>query len=334
MQFPFPGRVHCARIPTPIEEMQYFQEDALPIRLLIKRDDLTECAASGNKARKLQFLLAEAQAMGAGLLITCGGVQSNHARATAILGARLGLRSLLVLRGEEPPEVDGNLFLDRLVGAEIRYITRAQWADRLAIMEEIALEKRKQGIIPYCIPEGASNALGSVGYIDAVREIKDQLSDLGEKVDYIVTATGSGGTQAGLIMGCRLSMPDTRILGFNVCDDEAYFRSIIGKLVSDTEERFAVSFSVGHDDIAIIEGYVGRGYGISTDEELALIHDVARKTGIVLDPVYNGKAFYGLFEEMKKGRFLTGMKNRPATVLFIHTGGIFGLFPKKKGFHF
>jgi D-cysteine desulfhydrase len=334
VQFPYPERINCARIPTPIEEFNFLQKESGEFRLLIKRDDLTECAACGNKARKLQFLLAEARQRGADLIITCGGIQSNHARATAVLGTRLGFKIVLVLRGEEPPEIDGNLFIDRLLGVEIRYITRAVWNDRLAIMEEIALEKKKQGRESYIIPEGASNALGSVGYVHAVQEIKAQLVERNEEIDYIVTATGSGGTQAGLIIGCRLYLPNVKVLGFNVCDDEAYFRNKIGELIGDTEERFGTSFSISDDDIAIADGYVGRGYAISRDEELMLIHDVARRTGIVLDPVYNGKAFYGLTKELEKGRLHTGRKSRPATILFLHTGGIFGLFSKKKEFHF
>ncbi len=234
-----------------------------------------------------------------------------------------------MLRGEEPAEIDGNLFIDRLVGAEIRYITRAQWQDREQIMQGIAAELTGKGRKSYIIPEGASNVLGSVGYIDAVREMAGQAAERFLGIDYIVNATGSGGTQAGLIMGCSLHMPRAKVLGFNVCDDAEYFRKKINGLIRDTEKYFNVSFNLPRDAVRVMDGYVGKGYAISSDKELDMIQQVASATGIILDPVYNGKAFFGLVKEVEKGS-LPGDK----TYIFLHSGGIFGLFPKKREFKF
>ena len=328
MSFNFPERLSLAHLPTPVEKLEYPVKGA-KIHLYIKRDDLTECVASGNKVRKLEFLFAEAKALAADTIITCGGVQSNHARATALFCAKLGFKSVLVLRGEEPQEIDGNLFLDKLLGAEIRYITRAQWASRGALMQETGEKLAAAGRVPYIIPEGASNALGSLGYILAVQEIKEQLDRKGISIDCIISATGSGGTQAGLIMGTKQYMPEVGVMSFNVCDNEEYFRKRIGEIIEDAHQKFGGHYSLKKEDITVIDGYAGRGYAVSSLEELELITDLARRTGIVLDPVYTGKAFYGLMKEIEKGRFPDG-----STVLFLHTGGIFGLFPKKSQFTF
>lgn len=329
MSFPWPPRIPLANIPTPLELCEYEPLKEAGITLYIKRDDLTESAASGNKARKLEFLMADALARKADTIITCGGVQSNHARATAIYCARLRLRSILVLRGEEPEEIDGNLFLEKLAGAEIRYITRADWQDRDRIMEKIADELEREGRKACIIPEGASNALGSIGYVKAVEEIAGQCLKQGIKTDFIINATGSGGTQAGMIAGCRLFMPDTQVLGVNVCNDESYFMEKIAKLLRDMRSLTGIDTGAGERDIHILDGYVGRGYAISTPEELALIHDLASQTGVILDPVYNGKAFYCLIQECRHGRF-----SNSVNVVFLHSGGIFGLFPKKREFSF
>ncbi|MDQ7822430.1 MAG: D-cysteine desulfhydrase family protein [Candidatus Eremiobacteraeota bacterium] len=329
MDFPFPEKITLARTPTPIEEFKYPVLPGEHLKLYVKRDDLTECAATGNKARKLEYLAAAALKEKADTLVTCGGVQSNHARATAFFAARLGLKCVLVLRGEEPAEIDGNLLLDRLLGASIIYISRSQWSERMSLMEEIGASLARKGRKAFIIPEGASNALGSVGYIEAAREISRQCAGEQKEFDYIVCATGSGGTQAGLIMGCRLYLPRTGVVGFNVCDDAEYFQNRITSLISETESLYGVPFNVRPEDISIIDGYVGRGYAINTGEELDLIGDVARSTGLLLDPVYNGKSFYGLLKEAQKGRFTRG-----SSILFLHSGGIFGLFPKKGEFSF
>lgn len=328
MEFKYPSRVSLAHLPTPIEEMNYHGKD-FKINLYVKRDDLTECGASGNKVRKLEFLFAEAKEKGADTIITCGGVQSNHARVTALFCARLGYKAILVLRGEKPKEYDGNLFLDMLLGSDIRYITRNEWPCRDSIMERIGKELAKTSHTPYIIPEGASNPLGSAGYIFAIEEIKNQLLEKNIRIDYIVCSTGSGGTQAGLLMGSKLFMPEAKIIGFSVCDNEKYFKAKIRELIAGAEKKFNHDFFIKDEDITIVDGYMGRGYAVSRIEELELIHDVARRTGIILDPVYTGKAFYGLLEEIRKGRF-----GKNSSILFLHTGGIYGLFPKKSEFIF
>ncbi len=316
----FPARISLARLPTPIQPLKRLSGLTPGIELLIKRDDLTGCALSGNKARKLEFLLAEAQRQKSTILLTCGGLQSNHARAMAVAGASLGMKSLLVLRGEQPPLPEGNLLLDLLVGTQIKYISKEEYAQAPRIMAELAQALSEQGEVPYVIPEGGSNPLGALGYAMAMAEINRQLE--GNRIDYLVTAVGSGGTLAGLIMGSQLLELSTRIVGFNVCASERYFKKRVAGIIKETGERFGLPVQ-GEGNWEIIDGYVGRGYALTQPEELATLRLVAEKEGIILDPVYTGKAFHGLLKEIQKGRFGTGKK-----ILFLHSGGIFGLFTR------
>lgn len=312
-------RVRLARLPTPIEP---WRPPDVPegLSLRIKRDDLTGVGLTGNKVRKLEFLLADAQANGCDTVITCGGIQSNHARATALAACRTGMRSVLFLRTREPandPGLVGNLLIDRLAGASIRWITPEQYADRSRLMQEEAETLTAAGRRPYVIPEGGSNALGSWGYVECVREVLDQVGDLTEPVTDLVVALGSGGTTAGLAAGLRLGKAGIRMHAVNVCDDAEYFyRQLDG---------IGAAWGLGgsfRDDVDIIDGHVGRGYALSTPGELARLRDVARTTGILLDPVYTGKAWAGLAMEWKRNRD----RFQGNGVLFIHTGGIFGLY--------
>ena len=301
----------------------------LGVELLVKRDDLTGVELSGNKVRKLEFLLADARHKGADVVLTCGGAQSNHCRATAIAATRVGMRALLFLRTADParpPPVEGNILLDRLVGAEVRWITPEQYRARAEVMAAAAAELRAGGAAPYVIPEGGSNALGSWGYVRAVEELAAQLAALPPaRRTTIVYAAGSGGTGAGLILGTRLCGLDAPVVGFNVCDDRDYFVRVIGDICAEAVRawRLDVRFDRARD-VEIVDGYVGAGYAQSRPEELALLRDVARAEGIVLDPVYTGKAFFGLVTELgKRGPGAFGDR-----IIFVHTGGIFGLFPK------
>ncbi|MHB2019164.1 MAG: 1-aminocyclopropane-1-carboxylate deaminase/D-cysteine desulfhydrase [Candidatus Xenobia bacterium] len=317
-----PPRLALANLPTPVERLRLDETNG--IELWIKRDDLTGSALSGNKVRKLEYLLHEACGRGADHLITCGGIQSNHCRATALAAAMSGMQCTLFLRGAEPDVSDGNLLLDRLAGARVIWITREQYSkERNKLMAaETERLRQEEGRTPYVIPEGGSNALGAWGYVQAVDEIQKQMP----APDYIVCATGSGGTQAGLILGCRHYLPRTQVVGVNVCDDEAYFRNVIGGVLEDWQHRWG-SIGLTSEDVVLADGYVGQGYALNTPDELATLRDLVRRTGIVLDPVYTLKGFIGLISELGKGRFRSGSR-----VLFIHTGGIFGLFPKRAEF--
>lgn len=322
-----PPRVLLANAPTRGHWLR-FGADLGP-RFWIKRDDHTGAEIMGNKVRKLEYLLAEAQAIGATHIITCGGEQSNHARATAFAAAQLGMRSVLVLRTEDPaapPEPTGNVLLDRLVGAEIDWISRPAWRDRVRLMDGHAERVRVSGGRPYVIPEGGSNALGAWGYLRAMHELAADLRDIAspERPCTVVYACGSGGTGAGLILGAKLlglAERGIRVAGVNVCDDRGYFLDAIGNICAEAEERWQLGARVTTADIDIVDGHVGLGYARSRPEELATIRDLCRSDGVVLDPVYTGKAFHGVLTELRRDPRRFG-----ATVAFVHTGGLFGLF--------
>jgi D-cysteine desulfhydrase len=301
--------------------------ERLGVELYMKRDDLTGMALSGNKVRKLEFVLADALAKKADVVLTCGGAQSNHSRATAVAAAMVGLRCRLLLRTADPakpPPAEGNILLDRMAGAEIVWISREEYQRRDEIFEREATSLRKEGLTPYIIPEGASNPIGSWGYIAAAEELARDIASLPgglERPTTIIHASGSGGTAAGMILGARLASLPARVVTFNVCDDQAYFVRVIGDICEQLIAGYQLKVDFDRQrDIDIIDGYVGRGYAVSRPEELTLLCDVARTEGIFLDPVYTGKAFYGMVQELNRDPGCFGER-----VVFIHTGGIFGL---------
>jgi len=329
--FDYPQRLSLARLPTPVQRLDRLSAD-LGVDLLVKRDDLTGMELSGNKIRKLEFVLAEALARDSTAVITTGGWQSNHCRATAIAAVGLGMRPYLLLHtpdGEPPAEPDGNHLLDRLVGAEIRYITADQYTDIEAHLARWAAELVGAGERPFVIPSGASTALGAMGYVAMVDELGAQhrAGEVpgGRLPDFIVHACGSGGTTAGLVLGTHAFGLATRVISYAVCDDVAYFLDKVDGIIDRAAERFPGL--PGADDVTydVVDEWKGVGYALSTAEELAFLRDTARGDGLFLDPVYSGKAFRGLVEELRRGkRYHPG-----STVLFVHTGGLFGLFPKR-----
>ena len=327
MTKPFPKSLDLAMKPTPIERLREFPQLPPGFEIFVKRDDLTGFYLSGNKIRKLEFIFHDVLEKKADTLITCGGYQSNHARATAILGARFGLKSVLVLFGEDSPKLDGNLFLNKLVDAQIKYVPEVRYDQLDAIMEEVSSQLKKKGRRPYIVPEGASNELGVWGYIKASLEIKRQLEKMKLRIDKIVTAVGSGGTYAGLFLGSKIFNWPVQIYGINVKDNAQIFVDRIHELIMATKEKFKLDVTFAKEELKIIDGYVGEGYAKSKKEELDLIKSVAQNTGIILDPVYTGKAMYGLLDQLKKETFSKGDR-----VLFLHTGGGFGLFPIKERF--
>jgi D-cysteine desulfhydrase len=328
---PYPPRISLARIPTPLERLNRLSE-RLGVDLYVKRDDLTGLELTGNKVRKLEFVLADALNQGADIVLTCGGAQSNHSRATAVAAARLGLRCRLILRTPDPsnpPAPEGNLLLDRLAGSEIVWITPDEYKTRDEIFAREAGTLRRSGSKPYVIPEGASNALGAWGYIYAAAELKHDLEKLpggtGQQTT-IIHATGSGGTTAGLILGTRLLDLNARIVGINVCDDRDYFVRVIGEICGDCISRYRFNISFAKEsDIEIVDGYVGLGYAQSRTEELSLLMELAATEGLFLDPVYTGKAFFGMMRELRRDPKTFGDR-----IVFLHTGGIFGLLAKAK----
>jgi len=318
-----PPRVALANTPTPLRPVTRLS-DSLGVEVLVKQDDMTGVELSGNKVRKLEFLLADAVAQGADTIITCGGEQSNHCRATAGAAARLGLSSRLVLRTRDPnrpPVTQGNILLDRLFGADVQWIDHSDWTDRHSVLARYAEEVDRAGGQPYVIPEGGSNALGSWGYVRAAEELANDLAGLPKKKTTLVCATGSGGTQAGLLLGAKMHDLDLTIVGINVCDSRAYFVEQIGAIGREFKSKYGGP-SIEDNEINIIEGYMGLGYAKSRHEELSLIAGLARGEGLLLDPVYTGKAFFAMIQELGKDSARFGER-----IVFLHTGGIFGLFP-------
>jgi D-cysteine desulfhydrase len=327
-------RVALAHTPTPLVRRAQLDRK-LGVELWIKRDDATGGAESGNKVRKLEWILGDALAKRCDTIITCGGIQSNHARATAIVCAQLGLRCVLFLRVAEGAPADtsvianagslprtGNVLLDRMAGAEIHLISREAYAHRGGVMEGAAQAAIADGKRPYVIPEGGSNGLGALGYVEAMREVRQQV-DLGlagarAPFDVVVHACGSGGTAAGVALGAAKYGVAARVRPVAVCDDAAYFEHAIHRIVAEARGYDATLTSCA--PFAIDESARGPGYAVMSDEQLRLIADVARESGTILDPVYTGKAMHGLHQAVARGEIAPG-----ARVLFLHTGGLPGL---------
>ena len=297
-------RVELALLPTPVQLLPRLSEE-LGVEVHAKRDDLTGFGLSGNKVRKLEYLLADALEQGADTVITCGGLQSNHCRATAVAARRLGLQPVLLLRGTRPATPDGNLLIDQLLGARVHLCSADDYRRRRGeLMEAIAARVRGDGGTPYVIPEGGSNALGSRGFVRAAAELRSAW-------DTIVVPVGSGGTLAGLVLG----RPSAEIVGVAVCDDAATFRDIV---LGIADEASILPPSYG-DGWRVTDSYRGPGYGVAPAEVWKTIGWVAQLEGLILDPTYTGKAMHGLRGEARAGRL-------GERVLFWHTGGAFGLF--------
>ena len=320
-----------ANLPTKIHKLERYSRE-LGANIYIKRDDHTGSEISGNKIRKLEYLAKDAVDKGCDLLITCGGIQSNHCRATVVAATMLGMKSAVLLRISDTPPVTGNYFLDKLLGADIKFCTRDEYSNlRGEIMEAMAEEYRKQGYKPYIIPEGASNAIGTLGYYNCMNEILMQEKELGITFNTIVVATGSGGTYAGLYLANEVQKLGKRVIGMAVCDDTEYFTNIAHNIATEALQYLPQEYgneSLEKKNIEINDKYVGIGYAQSRPEELEFIKKFARQEAVILDPVYTGKAMYGIYNELQNG----GNLNKDDNILFIHTGGLFGLFPVSETF--
>jgi D-cysteine desulfhydrase family pyridoxal phosphate-dependent enzyme len=307
-----------AHLPTPVELLERFSAHLGGPRLLIKRDDQTGLATGGNKTRKLEFLVGEALAGRADVLVTGGAPQSNHARQTAAAAAKTGLRCVLVLRGQEPPARTGNLLLDELLGAEIHW---AGERDVTLALQETAEELWSTGGRPALIPIGGSNPVGASGYVAAMDELVVQLDAMDEQVDVIVFASSSGGTQAGLVVGARALGFHGRVLGISVDKPKEHLAPHVAGLATETAAHLGQSLTFAPADIEVDDAYLGGGYAVVGEPEREAIRLFARTEGLLLDPVYTGRAAAGLIDLIRKGRF-----TRDETVLFWHTGGTAGLF--------
>jgi D-cysteine desulfhydrase family pyridoxal phosphate-dependent enzyme len=308
-------RLRFAHLPTPVETLPRLSDALGGARLLIKRDDQTGLAFGGNKTRKLEFLLAEAREQGAKTLITGGALQSNHCRQTAAAAARFGFKCILVLIGDKSQRASGNLLLDQLFGAAIVYV--ADRKDRETILQETFDRATTEGKKPYLVPYGGSNATGALGYAFAVKELIDQ--DVG--ADWIVFATSSGGTHAGLLLGQRIFGFNGSILGISVDESKEWLKKEVSQLASATSEKVGERIEFMPSDVLVNADYCDAGYGVVTEREREAIRLFASCEGLLLDPVYTGRAAAGMIDLIRKGFFKSD-----ETVLFLHTGGLPALF--------
>lgn len=310
-------RIHFAHLPTPVETMPRLEEALHGPHLLVKRDDQTGLAFGGNKTRKLEFLLAEAQVAGADTLITAGALQSNHCRQTAAAAAKFGFECTLVLVGIPPAQATANLLLDQLFGAQIVWAEKTQ---RDLILKETFKKARAQGRRPYLVPYGGSNPTGALGYAFAMQEYIGQ----GRKSDWIVFASSSGGTQAGLVLGAAVFGYPGKVLGISVDEPQADLQERVASLASETSEQMGARLNITRDDVLVNADYAAPGYGVLTGVEREAIQLFAKYEGLLLDPVYTGRAAAGLIDLIRKGFF-----KKEETVLFWHTGGQPALFAEK-----
>ena len=316
-------RIRLAHLPTPLEPMPRLSAALGGPELWIKRDDCTGLSTGGNKTRKLEYLMAEAVAAGADIVLTQGATQSNHARQTAAAAAKLGMDCHLILEdrtGYNEPNYrrNGNVLLDVLHGATIEY--RGTGLDMNAELLAVADGFAAKGRTPYAIPGGGSNATGALGYVNCALELLGQMVDRGLTFDHMVTATGSAGTQAGLIVGLKALNAQLPLLGIGVRAAREVQEGNVFRLAQAVEAKIGVAGVVARADVVANCDYVGPGYGIPADSTLEAIDLFARLEGLLLDPVYSGKGAAGLIDLIRKGHFKAGQR-----VVFLHTGGAIGL---------
>ncbi len=311
-------RLNFAHLPTLIEELPRLTEVLGGPRILIKRDDQTGLAFGGNKTRKLEFLVAEAREQGAKMLISAGAIQSNHCRQTVAAAARFGFDCTLVLTGERPKQPTANFLLDQLFGAEIIIVSDRNDRDR--ILQETFDNAVAAGKKPYLVPYGGSSPTGAMGYTFAMEEFINQKMN----VDWIVFGTSSGGTHAGLVLGQRLFNFRGKILGISIDEPEMELKAHVSKLASQASEKFGERIIFSPDDVLANDEYCQAGYGVFGAGEREAIKLFASNEGLLLDPVYTGRAAAGMIDLVRKGFF-----KKDETVLFWHTGGQPALFADK-----
>lgn len=325
-------RLHFAHLPTPLEPLSRLTEALGGPTLWIKRDDCTGLAGGGNKTRKLEFLLADALEQGADTIITQGATQSNHARQTAAIAARLGLACHILLEDrtaseDEDYNYNGNVLLNQLFGAEMSMLPGG--TDMNAAMDEVAEALRAEGRKPYIIPGGGSNAIGALGYVNCAMELLQQANDRSLRMDMVVHATGSAGTQAGLVTGFAGSNSLVPVLGIGVRAPKEKQEENVFNLAAATAEHLGIAGAIAPSQVEANCDYVGEGYGIPAPSTLEAIELFARLEGILLDPVYSAKGAAGLIDLIRQGRFETGQN-----LIFIHTGGAQALPGYRHAFDF
>ena len=317
-------KVRLGHLPTPLEPMDRLSEILGGPRLWVKRDDCTGLSSGGNKTRKLEFLMADAQSKGADTIITQGATQSNHARQTTAAAAKLGMECHILLEDRTGSNdnnyiLNGNVLLDRLHGASVS--KRSGGSDMNLEMQDFADALIEKGKKPYIIPGGGSNPIGALGYVNCARELTEQASEIGLKIDALVHATGSAGTQAGLVTGLAAIQSSIHLLGIGVRAPKDKQEQMVFDLAQKTADYLDTGIEIERDKVRAICDYVGAGYGLPTDGMIKSVKLLAQSEGLLFDPVYSGKGLDGFIDQIKKGYF-AGMDN----VVFLHTGGSAALF--------
>ncbi|WP_456243346.1 D-cysteate sulfo-lyase [Sulfitobacter sediminilitoris] len=317
-------KVRLGHLPTPLEPMDRLSEMLGGPRLWVKRDDCTGLSSGGNKTRKLEYLMADAQEHGADTIITQGATQSNHARQTTAAAAKLGMGCHILLEdrtGSNDPDyiLNGNVLLDRLHGASVS--KRAGGTDMNAEMEKLAEHLIEDGKRPYIIPGGGSNPIGALGYVNCARELAEQAMGMGLNIDALVHATGSSGTQAGLVAGLAAIQSDMHLLGIGVRAPQEKQEQMVFDLAQRTADYLGTGLKIDRSEVRANCDYVGPGYGLPTPGMIEAVKLLAQTEGLLFDPVYSGKGLDGLIDQIRKGYF-DGMDN----VVFLHTGGSAALF--------
>ncbi len=307
------NKVNLGFFPTPIEFLPRFSAE-IGHEVYIKRDDQTGLATGGNKTRKLEFLMKDALDKGAETVITIGGQQSNHCRQTAAAAAKLGLQCILILRGYEPAEYQGNLLLDKMLGADFLFMENE---DIFSGMKKLYEYSQAYKLNFYPITMGGSNEIGCLGYVNAMKELKIQELEMGFDFDEIYFPTSSGGTQAGMVLGKKIFDTKAQIIG--ISNDKSNMDGLplhdyIFKIIKEAELKYQIQTNIAHSEIIINQDFNEAGYGVITENEISIIKKLAATEGIILDPVYTGRAFYGMYELLKKSK-------QKKKILFWHTGG-------------
>jgi len=327
----YPPSLSLAHLPTPLHEAPNVADLLGPgQRLWVKRDDETGCTTSGNKLRKLEFYAAEAMAQGADVLLTAGSALSNHCRTTAIVARQLGMEVALLLEGPERPELDGNFLLMALVGASVRTVPEDSTYSAMDELQDMAEKLRAEGRKPYIVPPAGTAELGVVAYAKAVEELLGQCEESGLRPDALTVTVGSCSTYAGMVLGAAVwsgSPEPPPVIGFSISGETSRATAKTRRLIDETAAYLGLVPCVAEGNIRILDQYRGEGYGKADPSVYAFIHDVAQRTGLILDPVYTGKALAGTLAEMRSGCLQDARE-----VVFVHTGGVFGLYQKRDGF--
>ena len=334
------SRCLCSHLPTPLEKMERLSRKLGGVNLFIKRDDQTGLAFGGNKTRKLDFIMADVLAQKCDSVITWAGVQSNWCRQTVAAARKVGVKPVLILfkRPGLPADADGNLFINLLFDADVKIVEVERGKNIMEldevrdVIDEAAEKERRKGNNPYIAPIGGSmtegsmtKPLGAISYVNAFLEIQKQTESQNVKPDYIVLATGSGSTQAGLIVGVQLASPQTKVVGISVSEDKRAMAHCVETIAEQTFREFGAASANNRENVIVFDDYIADGYGMLNEETARALRLVAETEGILLDPVYTGRAMVGLIDLIEKGYFKKG-----DNVVFLHTGGTPALFPYRE----